>query len=93
MNSEVASERPSIEKSNEGDDGDDDDFDDVDWNVIEKEVKAITKCPGHSVTFSIGKELHTIFSSYFFLHSYFFKKKTAERPRTTKSARIKCFLT
>ena len=29
--------------------------DDIDWKAVDNRVKEINKCPGHSVTFPIGK--------------------------------------
>ena len=45
-----------IECSEPKPDEDDELFDDdIDWNAVESSAKNIKKCPGHSVTFPIGK--------------------------------------
>jgi hypothetical protein len=47
----------SIQSDATNDDDDDALFDDdIDWNAVESCVKNVYKCPGHSVTFPIGKQ-------------------------------------
>ena len=45
-------------KTGEEEEEEDSQFDeDIDWDVVENSIKQIKKCPGHSVTFPIGKYL------------------------------------